>query len=120
MTLGDRIKAALVALRAPKPAPAAAPAGYRSEAPLSLDDALGQLESHTRALALRVVALERQLAAQGIEPATTPNVHELRQIQRLLDALGRCENPNLNTLELRLLASSLRGLTTWGTDRDTP
>lgn len=89
-------------------------AGYRDPAPVGAADALRDLESHMAAQRLRIRVLERQLVADGRVPCTTPSLHELRAVVDVLDALARLDYPRLNTLELRALADSMRGLATWG------
>lgn len=72
-------------------------------------DVLGEIEERMTGLVRRVRALERQLLAQGIEPAPTPSGVHLRRAADLLEHKG---SP-ANTIELAALAAMLRGLAAW-------
>lgn len=91
-------------------------AGYREVAPVSSAEALRDLREFVSAQSLRIRVLERQLVAEGLEPATTPDRAEIRAAVDVLEGLSRGQGPRLNTLELACLAESLRGLATWGLD----
>lgn len=91
-------------------------AGYREVAPVSGAEALRDLQELVSAQCRRIRVLERQLVAEGLEPAPTPDRAELRAAVDVLEGLSRGQGPGLNTLELASLAEALRGLATWGLD----
>lgn len=91
--------------------PAAQPlplAPYRS-AKDSPEVVLRDFETLLSTHAHRVRVLERQLRAAGIEPAPTPRGRDLLLAADVLEG----KVPPLNTLELRQLATMIRGLATW-------
>lgn len=108
-TMGIRDLLAAVRRRRAEPEPQS----YRYPAPTSVEQLLAEIEAEHVARARRIRVLERQLAAEGIPPASTPTGREIAMVADVLEGLSRAELPRLNTEELRYLAATVRGLATW-------
>lgn len=104
MSIRSRLAAAL----APEPEPKQPRTPYRETPVETPADVLDELEARMAGLVVRVRVLERQLLAQGIEPASTPSGYHLRRAADLLEHKGTA-----NTIELGVLADMLRGLAAW-------